>query len=64
MVDILIACVDSLTGLPEAVETFYAKVKFQRCIVHMMRNSLNFVARKDRKLVATDLNRICRSAKA
>lgn len=60
--DILIACVDGLTGFPEAVETVYPKAKIQLCIVHMMRNSLKIVAWKDRKLVAADLKRIYHSA--
>lgn len=60
--DVLIACVDGLTGFPDAIESVYPKAKIQLCIVHMMRNSLNFVAWKDRKLVAADLKRIYRSA--
>ena len=60
--DILIACVDGLTGFPDAVESVYPKAKIQLCIVHMMRNSLNFVAWKDRKQVAADLKRIYQSA--
>lgn len=59
--DILIACVDGLTGFPDAIESVYPKAKIQLCIVHMMRNSLNFVAWKDRKIVAADLKRIYRS---
>jgi putative transposase len=59
--DILIACVDGLTGFPDAIESVYPKAKIQLCLVHMMRNSLNFVAWKDRKLVAADLKRIYRS---
>lgn len=60
--DVLIACVDGLTGFPDAIESVYPKAKIQLCIVHMMRNSLNFVAWKDRKLVAADLKRIYQSA--
>ena len=59
--DILIACVDGLTGFPDAIESVYPKSKIQLCIVHMMRNSLHFVAWKDRKMVAADLKRIYRS---
>jgi len=58
---ILIACVDGLTGFPDAIESVYLKAKIQLCIVHMMRNSLNFVAWKDRKIVVADLKRIYRS---
>ena len=59
--DILVACVDGLTGFPDAIESVFPKAKIQLCIVHMMRNSLNFVAWKDRKKVAADLKRIYQS---
>lgn len=60
--DVLIACVDGLTGFPDAIESVFPKAKIQLCIVHMMRNSLNFVAWKDRKMVAADLKRIYQSS--
>lgn len=60
--DVLIACVDGLTGFPDAIETIYPKAKIQLCIVHMMRNSLNYVSWKQRKAVAAELKRIYRSA--
>ncbi len=41
--DIFIACVDGLTGFPEAIEAAFPKTKVQLCIVHMVRNSLRFV---------------------
>lgn len=56
--DILVACIDGLSGFPDAIATLYPKAKIQLCIVHMMRNSLNYVAWKDRKSVAADLKRI------
>lgn len=56
--DILIACIDGLTGFPEAIETVYPKTQVQLCIVHMVRNSLRYVGWKDRKLVANDLRKI------
>ncbi len=59
--DILVACVDGLTGFPDAIESVFPKAKIQLCIVHMMCNSLNFVAWKDRKKVAADLKRIYQS---
>ena len=42
--DIFIACIDGLKGFPEAIEAVYPKAAVQLCIVHMARNSLNFVA--------------------
>ncbi len=56
--DILIACVDGLTGLPDAIESVYPETEVQLCIVHMVRNSLKFVSYKDRKRMATDLKTI------
>ena len=41
--DIFIACVDGLTGFPEAINTVFPKTKIQLCIVHLVRNSLRYV---------------------
>jgi putative transposase len=56
--DILIACVDGLTGFPDAIEAVYPKTKVQLCIVHMVRNSLKLVNYKQRAEVAADLKTI------
>lgn len=56
--DVLIACVDGLKGLPEAIESVYPDVEVQLCIVHMVRNSLKFVSYKDYKNVTADLKNI------
>jgi transposase-like protein len=56
--DIFIACVDGLKGFPEAIEAVYPKAAVQLCIVHMVRNSLNFVPWKAQKEVAADLKLI------
>lgn len=53
--DVFIACVDGLKGFPEAIETIFPKTLVQLCIVHMVRNSLNYVSWKQRKVVAADL---------
>lgn len=60
--DVLIACVDGLTGLPEAIESVYPHAEVQLCIVHMVRNSLKFVSFKDRKQIAADLKSVYRAA--
>ena len=52
--DILIACVDGLKGLPDAINTVYPKTRIQLCIVHMVRNSIKFVPWKDYKPVTAD----------
>ena len=56
--DIFIACVDGLKGFPEAIQTVFPKAKVQLCIVHVVRNSLKYVASKNMKEVATDLKKI------
>lgn len=60
--DILIACVDGLTGFPEAIQTVYPETKVQLCLVHMVRNSLRFVGWKKKKAVASDLKSIYAAA--
>jgi putative transposase len=60
--DIFIACVDGLKGFPEAIETVYPQTAVQLCIVHLVRNSLNYVSWKMRKQIAADLKLIYQSA--
>ena len=60
--DILIACVDGLKGLPDAIESVYSQAEVHLCIVHMVRNSLKFVSYKDRKKIAANLKNIYRAA--
>lgn len=60
--DMLICCVDGLTGFSEAIVTVYPQTLVQLCIVHMVRNSLQFVSWKDRKQVAQELRAIYRAA--
>lgn len=62
MKDILIACVDGLTGFPDAINTAFPQTQVQLCIVHMVRNSLRYVAYKDYRAVAAELKRIYRAA--
>jgi putative transposase len=56
--DIFIACVDGLTGFPEAIETVFPQTQVQLCIVHLVRNALSYVSYKDRKAVAAHLKTI------
>jgi len=62
--DILIACVDGLKGFPEAIQSVYPKTQVQLCIVHMVRNSLNYVNWKERRRVAADLKQVYHAATA
>lgn len=56
--DILILCSDGLTGLKEAIQAAFPNTEHQRCIVHMVRNTLKYVANKDMKAFARDLKTI------
>jgi transposase-like protein len=59
--DILIACMDGLSGFPEAVRAVFPETHVQKCIVHMVRNSVKFVSYKDLKAVCADLKAIYRA---
>jgi transposase-like protein len=56
--DILIACMDGLTGFPGAVRAVYPETRVQLCIVHLVRNSTKFVSYKDIKKVCADLKTV------
>ena len=56
--DILILCSDGLTGIKEAISAAFPATEQQRCIVHMVRNTLKYVANKDMKSFARDLKTI------
>ncbi|MCI7419193.1 MAG: IS256 family transposase [Clostridium sp.] len=56
--DILIACVDGLTGFDNAIEAVYPKTEIQQCIIHQIRNTTRFVSYKDIKALMADLKRV------
>jgi putative transposase len=56
--DILICCVDGLTGFPEAIEAVFPQTTVQTCIVHLIRQSLKYVPRREFAEVARDLKPI------
>jgi putative transposase len=62
--DILIAIVDGLKGFPEAINAVFPETQIQTCIVHLIRNSLDFCSWKDRKPVAQELKTIYRAEDA
>jgi len=62
--DILIAVVDGLKGFPEAIASVYPQTVVQTCIVHLIRNSLAFVAWKDRKAILPAIKAIYRAENA
>jgi transposase-like protein len=59
--DVFVACVDGLTGFPDAIGAVFPQTQVQLCIVHMVRNSLKFVSWKDRKAVVAGLKAIYQS---
>lgn len=56
--DILICCVDGLTGFPDAIEAIFPRTTVQTCVVHLIRASLKYVPRREREQVARDLKPI------
>jgi putative transposase len=56
--DIFIACIDGLTGFKEAIHDVFPKTEIQRCIIHQIRHSLQYVAWKDRKAFVADLKQV------
>lgn len=60
--DILIACVDGLTGFPDAIAAIYPQTEVQLCIIHQIRNSLKYVASKNQKEFMADLKPVYRAA--
>ena len=62
--DILIAVVDGLKGFPDAINAVFPETVVQTCIVHLIRNSMNFASWKDRKSVASALRSVYRAENA
>lgn len=56
--DILVTCVDGLTGFPQAIEAIYPKTEIQQCIIHQIRNTTKFVSYKDIKELMKDLKQV------
>ncbi|MDM4723286.1 IS256 family transposase [Micromonospora sp. WMMA1363] len=56
--DVLIACCDGLTGLPEAIEAVWPHTTVQTCVVHLIRAAMRFVSHKDRRAMVTALKDI------
>ena len=60
--DILIICVDDLTGFPTAIEAVFPKTEIQQCIIHKIRNTTRFVSYKDIKELPADLKKVYAAA--
>lgn len=60
--DILIACIDGLTGFPQAIATIFPKTEVQLCVVHQIRSSLKYVVSKEQKQFLADLKLVYTAA--
>jgi putative transposase len=60
--DILITCVDNLSGFTQAIQACYPQTEIQKCIIHQIRNSTHYVSYKDLKKVTADLKPIYKAA--
>ena len=56
--DILIACIDGLTGFAQAIAAVFPETEIQHCIIHQIRNSTKYVSYKDLKVLMADLKRV------
>ncbi|MGI6576895.1 MAG: IS256 family transposase [Eubacteriales bacterium] len=56
--DIIIACRDNLSGFSAAIETVFPKTEQQLCIIHQIRSSTKYVARKDLQVIMNDLRKV------
>jgi transposase-like protein len=56
--DVLIACIDGLSGFKEAIQAVFPQALIQRCIIHQVRQSLNYVSWKDSKAFVADLRKV------
>ncbi|WP_176699056.1 IS256 family transposase, partial [Clostridium sp. C105KSO13] len=56
--DVLFFCVDGLPGFKEAIAAVYPQAVVQRCIIHMLRNSFQYLSYKDRKKFAADFKAV------
>lgn len=59
--DIMIAAVDGLKGLPEAINSIYPDTEVQLCVIHQIRNSMKYVASKHQKAFMSDLKPVYRA---
>ena len=62
--DILIAVIDGLKGFPDAITAVFPQTQIQTCIVHLLRNSMDYAGWKDRKPIATALKSVYRAVDA
>ena len=59
--DILIACVDGLTGFESAIHAVFPETRVQLCVVHQIRNSMKYVPHRNRRELCQDLKAVYKS---
>jgi transposase-like protein len=60
--NILIACIDGLKGFPEAINTVFPDTEIQLCVIHVIRNTLKYIASKDKKSFMQDLKKVYKAS--
>lgn len=60
--DVLMFCVDGLTGIKEAIQAAFPKSEIQRCIIHQLRNSFKYISYKDLKPFSKDFKEVYTAA--
>jgi len=60
--DILITCIDNLSGLGDAIENIFPKTEVQLCIIHQIRNSLKYIPWKDQREFMGDLKAVYKAS--
>ncbi len=56
--DVIVVCADGLSGIKEAITAAFPQAEYQRCVIHMVRNTMIYVFEKDRKEYTADLKTI------
>ena len=60
--DILIASIDNLKGFADAIEDIFPKTEVQLCVIHQIRNSLKYIARKSSREFMKDLKEVYKAS--
>ncbi len=60
--EFLIVCMDGLNGLPQTIKTVFQSVNIQTCIIHQIRNSMKYIASKDKKDFMIDLKEVYKTS--
>lgn len=56
--DILFLCMDGVSGLEEGAKSIFPQTLVQRCIVHLIRNSIKYVPNKDYRAFTAQLKKV------